>query len=40
MQKMVIYTASQKTTVNLLILEIGEILQQEIHNNTNLIIKK
>ena len=33
-------TASQKTTVNSLILEIGEILQQEIHNNTNLIIKK
>ena len=33
-------TASQKSTVNSLILEIGEILQQEIHNNTNLIIKK
>ena len=32
--------ASQKSTVNSLILEIGEILQQEIHNNTNLIIKK
>ena len=33
-------TTSQKTTVNSLILEIGEILQQEIHNNTNLIIEK
>lgn len=33
-------TAIQKTTVNSLILETGEILQQETHNNTYLIIKK
>ena len=33
-------TVSQKTRVNLLILEIGEILQQEIHKNIKLIIKK